>query len=320
MRRSANPTAGYVGGRLNFRRAVRPVDVRDILRSPEVGIPVAFTIGVSNGTIIAVGGNEDRRDGSGILREVALRVGNGRLAICTAASRDPSPLWRGYRDSFRQLGVEHLEWLDIDDRSDSDRLANLEMAAESAAVFFTGGSQARLLSTLAGSALLACIRESFGRGGTVAGSSAGASVLGEIMMTAGANARSPRLHEPPSLARGLSFLSGVIIDQHFTERGRIGRLMGALAQHRDLLAVGIDENTAIVSADGGVTLRVVGDGCVYVLDASELGYSNHGEKREGALSLHSIRTTLLSHGDEYNTERRTARCRAAPSASSPSDR
>src|SRR4051812_44640860 len=112
----------------------------------------------SPGDIIAIGGAEDRRDGSGVLCEISRRASTGRLVVCTAASRDPSALWRDYRSTFRHFGVDRMDWLDIDDKRDADRPTNLDLLDDCSIVFFTGGSQARLMTTLGGTRLMDRLR------------------------------------------------------------------------------------------------------------------------------------------------------------------
>jgi len=143
----------------------------------------------------------------------------------------------------------------------------------------------------------------------VAGTSAGASVVSETMMVSGPGDNSHRVGDALRMAPGLGLLQEIIIDQHFAERGRIGRLIGAVAQNPRLLGVGIDENTAIVLQDGHFS--VIGAGAVYVVDGAKMSYTNVSEtKPEVTLAAHGLKLDLLSSGDHYELESRVASCPA----------
>ncbi len=144
-------------------------------------------------------------------------------------------------------------------------------------------------------------------GATVAGTSAGASVVSETMLVEGPGDNSHRVGDSLRMAPGLGLLQGIIIDQHFAERGRVGRLIGAVAQNPRLLGVGIDENTAIVlHAD---SFSVIGCGAVYVVDGSRMNYTNVSEtKPEITLAAHNLKLDLLSSGDVYDLAKRAASC------------
>jgi cyanophycinase len=146
------------------------------------------------------------------------------------------------------------------------------------------------------------VREIHRRGGLIAGTSAGASVMSDTMLIAGSSAESHRIGDL-KMAPGLGFIRNAIIDQHFAERGRIGRLLGAVAHNPRILGIGIDEDTAIWAEAG--SFEVVGAGAVYVVDADEATYSNIAEAQEAsALSLHDVRLHVLSHGDRFDLGRR----------------
>jgi cyanophycinase len=146
------------------------------------------------------------------------------------------------------------------------------------------------------------IREIFSRGGVIAGTSAGASAASETMLVSGPGNASHK-SDSLQLAPGLGFFRGVIIDQHFAERGRLGRLVGAVAQNPRLLGIGIDENTAIVAEDGG--FHVIVGGAVYVVDGMRESYTNLSEEEADAVvSVFDLRLDILSRGDEFALETR----------------
>ena len=139
--------------------------------------------------------------------------------------------------------------------------------------------------------------------------------MGDTMMISGASDKSARLTPSVQMGAGLGFMSNLIIDQHFAERGRFGRLLGALACNPKLLGAGTDENTAIV-VDGDRRFRVIGDDAVYVVDAQGATHTNIGDgSGEQALSLFDVTIHLLSAGDSFEfKDRRPIRGRISRAA------
>jgi cyanophycinase len=178
-----------------------------------------------------------------------------------------------------------------------------QILGEVGAVFLTGGDQLRLTSVLGGTPLCEEIRSFHARGGTIAGTSAGASVMTETMLVAGAGDESLRLGDSLRMGAGLGFLRGAIVDQHFAERGRLGRLLAGVAQNPRLLGIGIDEDTATIVE--GSALRVLGAGAVYVIDAEDATASNVADGRTGeVLSLFGARLHALGEGDGFDLAER----------------
>jgi cyanophycinase len=146
------------------------------------------------------------------------------------------------------------------------------------------------------------IRDIHRRGGVIAGTSAGASAMSETMLVRGSSAESHRIGNL-NMAPGLGLIPHVIIDQHFAERGRIGRLLGAVAQNPRVLGIGIDEDTAIIVEEGA--FRVLGVGAVYIVDGEDVTHSNVAEaRREEALSMFGVRLHVLAAGDLFDLQTR----------------
>src|SRR3954463_8024128 len=258
--------------------------------------------GTSTGSLVIIGGHEDKKNGKEILREVSGRIRNGKLVVATVATEHPEEVWDEYRRLFKSLGVNTLAHLHIESRSDafaSDKLAALDGAG---AVFFTGGDQLRITSRIGGAPICERIRQIFERGGTIAGTSAGASAMSETMLVSGPSDQSHKL-DAVQMAPGLGLINGVIIDQHFAERGRLGRLVGAVAQNPRLLGVGIDEDTAVIAeADRFI---VIGRGAVYVIDGTRESYTNVSEEKpDSVMSVFDLRLHILSDGDRFELETR----------------
>jgi cyanophycinase len=141
----------------------------------------------------------------------------------------------------------------------------------------------------------------------IAGTSAGAAVMSETMLVVGGDEQSHVIGGSVRMAPGLGLLGDVIIDQHFMERGRFGRLMGAVAQNPKNLGIGIDEQTAIV-VERGNGFYVLGSGAVYVIDGTEVTYSNVAEEDlKKTLSIYNVRMHMLSQGDRFDLLNRQPR-------------
>jgi len=267
------------------------------------------------GPIVIIGGHEDKSGERAILREVARRLDGGKLVIATVASHEPEGYFDSYREAFRDLGVGELVELYVEERSESHDSEVLAVMEGAAGVFFSGGDQLRISSQIGDTPIEQRIRDLHARGGLIAGTSAGASVMSETMLVKGPSAESYRIGEV-HMAPGLGLLRDVIIDQHFAERGRFGRLLGAVAHNPRLMGLGIDENTATVVEGGRMT--VIGEGAVYVVDGEKATHSNISEGgAEDALSMFDVTLHVLSRGDVFHfRERRPGlpRGRISPAA------
>jgi cyanophycinase len=252
-------------------------------------------------TLIIIGGKEDRSNAKVILGEVARRVGSGKLVVSTVAMPTPADdLFEQYEKAFRSLGVKHVYNLEIKDREDATRDSKLRILDDAQAVFFTGGDQMKITSQIGDTLVFRRIQEIYENGGLVAGTSAGAAVMSETMVVTGGDEESHVVGGSVKMAPGLGLISDVIIDQHFMERGRVGRLIGAVAQNPKNLGIGIDEQTAIVvERDNG--FYVLGSGAVYVIDGSEVTYSNIADEAVNkTLSIYDVRIHMLSQGDRFD--------------------
>lgn len=257
------------------------------------------------GRLIIIGGHEDKQGDQTILKAVARRARgeSGRLAVITVASQEPEELAHEYRTIFKQLGVGHVDAVDIRTRDEAADEKNVQKIAGAQVVFFTGGDQLRITSQIGDSPLFRCMQQIYREGATIAGTSAGAAAMPETMLIAGASDASNRI-SALEMAPGLAFMHGVVIDSHFAERGRMGRLLGAVAQNPRNLGLGIDENTAIVVTDEQ-HFKVLGSGAVYVVDGMDISYSSLSEKQpEGIVSIYDIKLHVLGHGDKYDLQAR----------------
>ena len=253
-------------------------------------------------TAILIGGAEQKTGERTILREVAARAGTSPLVVCTVGSTIPGQMFGVYKRAFAGLGVTDVVHVPVDKREAADDVGAAEAVGLAKVFFFTGGDQLRITSMLGGSRLWDAVQRMYQRGGTVAGTSAGASALGHTMPIS-AEADEHRVSAASSLLPALGLLKDLIVDQHFAQRGRMGRLIAGVSENPRLLGIGIDENTAAVWTAG--VFRVIGSGAVYVVDGREVSRSNvAGAELQCAMSTFDLRLHVLSSQDCFDVAKR----------------
>lgn len=258
----------------------------------------------SKGKLMIIGGAERKNGGEPILEAVAQEAikGKGSLLVVTAATYSPEGT-EEYLDRFQALGVKKVELLDIRTRDDARDEGNVRKCNEASVIFFTGGDQLRITSQMGDSPMFQCMHENYLSGRMIAGTSAGAAAMPQTMIIGGPSDESNRI-SALSMAPGLGFLPDAVIDSHFAERGRIGRLLGAVAQNPRNLGIGIDEATAIL-VEQGDHFTVLGDGAVYVADGSSITFSSLSEaKAEGVVTIHNVRLHVLGKEDCFDLTNR----------------
>ncbi len=223
---------------------------------------------MSDGTVIIIGGAEDKvRDRVILQRFVALAGGErARIAVISTASSFGLVAGERYRAVFGELGVAHVTPLHANDRAEANDEAAAAAVRESSGIFLTGGNQLKLASIVGGTRVAQAILDSFRDGAVVAGTSAGASAMSSHMVAFGTSGSTPK-QRMAQIAVGLGVLPGVIVDQHFQQRNRLGRLLSLVAQNPSLLGIGVDEDTAGVVGPDHV-MEVIGRGSVTVVDGS----------------------------------------------------
>ena len=222
------------------------------------------------GPVIIIGGAEDKFRNKTILhRFVELAGGpDSHIVVVSTASSLGDQATELYRLLFRDMGVDRVTGLRPVTRQEANDQDFAEVLSDATGVFLTGGNQLRLSSVVAGTILGRAIIDANHRGAVVAGTSAGASAASTHMMAFGSSGETPK-NRMAQMAAGLGLLHNVIVDQHFEQRTRIGRLISVVAQSPSLLGIGVDEDTAaIVYADQ--TLEVIGRGVVTIVDGSDM--------------------------------------------------
>ncbi|MPM21270.1 Cyanophycinase [bioreactor metagenome] len=257
------------------------------------------------GNLIIIGGAEDKKGEKEILKEVCSKLDreNEELVIATVATELPEEVGKEYTKIFRNLGVKKISILDIQERDNAFEEKNIDMLKAASIVFFTGGDQLKITSLLGGTPLYKVIKDIYKDGCVFVGTSAGASVMSDTMIISGSNDDSPKKCTV-KMAPGLGLIKDVIIDQHFAQRGRVGRLLGAIAENPECLGIGIDEDTAIEVCDKGY-FKVIGSSAVYVIDASNISYTNVSEQNpDELLSMFNVRMHVLKCDDKFDLVKR----------------
>ena len=257
------------------------------------------------GYIIPVGGAEEKIGDVTILRRFAALCGSQcRIAIIPTASEQTDTGAR-YEKLFRELGAAEARSLPIHERADAVQQDMLDILDGAEGIFLTGGNQLRLSTMIGGTPMAKALRRRNSEGAHIAGTSAGAAFLCEHMIAFGKEGASPRA-KIVTLAPGLGLTNRVIIDQHFRQRDRLGRLLTALSYNPFAVGIGLDENTAGFIGPDDV-LEVVGGGALTIVDPSELEFSSMARVRKNdPVCLIGLRLHILDHGSTFNLHTRVA--------------
>ena len=260
--------------------------------------------------LMAIGGNM-RLDGE-IAREFLCRSGgvDARLVVIPAASSRISG-GTEFLQAWQEMGLKNPPIiLPVHERNHSFEAEHIETIQKATGIFFTGGNQLRLTTVLAGTPLQKAILELFHRGTVVAGTSAGAAVMGGMMITGGKTTTGARFGTA-QFAAGLGFYEGLLFDQHFYQRNRIGRLIYAVTLHPHLLGVGLDEDTAVILVDGCMT--VIGKRVVTIIDGQDIMETNIDQVSSGAwFGVSQLRLHQLTDGCQFDIATRIATIQRQP--------
>ena len=256
------------------------------------------------GFVIPIGGAEKKIRHATILRRFVELSGGAeaRIAVIPTASK-LSDTGETYHHAFETMRAGRIDVLHIKERADAMSAEAAAIVDAATGIFITGGDQLRLSTILGGTDVAGAIRRANGAGTHVAGTSAGAAFISEHMICYGKGGPTPRMGMT-TMAQGLGLTRLAIVDQHFRERDRIGRLMTALAFNPSLIGLGVDEDTAAF-IDGDDVLEVVGSGGVTVLDPSQVSHSSLAAARKGAaVGIFGLGLNVLVSGDRFDLRRR----------------
>jgi cyanophycinase len=258
----------------------------------------------ARGKLVAVGGAEDKEGDCVILKEF-VRLAKGekaRIVVMTVASDYPQEMGAEYRKVFKRLGAGDVKVLDVSQREDTKLEKAMKALEEATAVYFTGGDQLHITALLGGTEMDKLIKRRYDKGLLLGGTSAGAAMMSNSMLLGGDSECNPR-SGAVEIGPGMDFVVGAVIDTHFSQRGRHGRLIAAVAHYPQDLGLGIDEDTAMIVT--GNEFTVIGSGAVTVVDAGGITHTNLQDVKEGeSLELHEVRLHVLPEGAHYSLPER----------------
>ncbi|MEV6928676.1 cyanophycinase [Dactylosporangium sp. NPDC051485] len=260
--------------------------------------------------LLVIGGAESHDPGDDeILERFVLLAGgaDAHLVVIATASLSPADREKEYAEVFHRLGAGRVTPLRLESREDAN--SDLAMAAieRATGVFFTGGDQLRITTVVGGSRVDSALHARLAEGMILAGTSAGATMMSSTMILGGslASVSTTSVHTGP----GMEFLPSVLIDMHFAERGRLNRLLSAVAMFPHELGLGIDENTAILVK--GDVFEVLGRGTVTVIDAGKaIDISCASAEAGGPIALWGAQLHVLPAGHRFNLTDRSPMRRA----------
>ncbi len=259
---------------------------------------------MTDGHVIIIGGAEDKVRDRVILSRFSTLAGgrDATVAVISTASSMGLEAGERYKQVLGELGVSRVKTIHAVTRAQANDEAAALAIRDATGIFMTGGNQLRLSSTIGGTRLADAVLDQFRKGAVVAGTSAGASAMSSHMIAFGASGATPK-HRMAQIAAGLGVLPGVIVDQHFQQRNRLGRLLSLIAQNPSLLGLGVDEDTAgVVSPDH--VMEVIGRGSITVVDGAESetdAWEVHGHR---PLMISGVVLHSLPAGYRFDLRRR----------------
>ncbi len=251
------------------------------------------------GRIMVIGGHEDRSDNDIEIKEKNRDYSPDEILRTLI----PESMEETYRDSFRQLDFDNFGFLHAIEKKDGNVRQYLQRIKDAKTVFFTGGDQGDLCERLKGTDTVALLQEKCREDGdfVLAGTSAGAMCMTRIMIDESAK-NEALISGELQLTEGLGFLDHCIVDTHFVDHGRFGRLAHAVALHRELWGLGIGEDTALI-IEGVTQTRCIGSGMVTAITAAHLGCTNIDTTENGTpIFMENLTVHLLTAGCSINLE------------------
>lgn len=259
------------------------------------------------GELFVIGGAEDKLGRRRVLGDFVASAGGAaaRIAVVPTASSLGPEIVDVYRAVFTRLGAAEVVGVRPESREQAADPAYVDPLADATGIFMTGGNQLKLSSVVAGTPFGDAIFSAHRRGATVGGTSAGASIQSSHMVAFGAGGATPK-QRMTQVAAGLGLFDNCVIDQHFEQRNRYGRLLMIVAQNPQLLGLGVDEDTAAVvrRTPGRTTLRVVGRGAVTIMDPADLVTNAYEAKRSQPILASGVRLHVLPAGASFDLDNR----------------
>jgi len=260
------------------------------------------------GRLMIIGGAEDKLRKRRVLREFVAASGGpeARIAVIPTASSLGEEIVEVYDALFRRLGAAEVVSVRPESREDAHDEDLIAQLGKATGVFMTGGNQLKLSAVIGGTPFAEALHEAHERGVVIAGTSAGASIQSSHMVAFGGPGSTPK-QRMTQVAAGLGLLRSSVIDQHFDQRNRYGRLLMIVSQSPSLLGIGVDEDTAAIveEIDGHEVLRVVGKGAVAIFDPARIVTNAYEAKRSSPLLASGVTLHVLPHGQRFDLTTRT---------------
>lgn len=262
--------------------------------------------GTQRGYVIPIGGAEEKLDNPEILAKfVALSGGKDAVITVIPTASQLDDTGPRYQKIFEDIGVKKTHSLPITERRDAQNQDYVKTLEQSTGIFITGGNQLRLSTILGGTPIAQAIRKLNAQGVHYAGTSAGAAIVSQHMITGGSTGIVPT-EDGVNLAPGMGLINTIVVDQHFNQRNRLARLLSAVSYNPFLIGVGLDEDTAAF-IDHDNVFTVVGSGAITVVDPSDIEYSSMAEARTGdALTLLNVKLHIIASGGRFDIANRKA--------------
>lgn len=261
--------------------------------------------GDPTGILVAVGGNEDKDHDIEVLKNIVDLVSDPRVEVITTASSIPEEVGMTYKRAFKKIGLSHIGLLNIQSREEANDPGYIDRVKNANVVFFSGGDQLRITSTLGGTPILVALKNKYHKEQcVVAGTSAGASAMSETMIYEGESTEA-LTKGTVLLTVGTGLVKGIVIDSHFIKRGRFSRLMEVVTTNPGIIGIGLGEDTGVIIRHGHI-LQAIGNGLIVVFDGQNINYSNISDIEIGeAIAVENIcvHTLVKKHGYDLWTRR-----------------
>jgi len=258
------------------------------------------------GTLVPIGGGEDKEESKDVLCRIISETGKTDPHIClvTLATDLPDEVAATYKKAFEDLKISSVSVIHYDSRKEADSDENLSKIRACDLILLSGGKQLKLGTLLGGTALLDLIKQRFydEPGFVVAGTSAGAAAMSNTMIISGSS-QEALIKGSLELTNGLDLINSVCIDTHFTQRGRIGRLIQTVTCNPGVLGLGVGEDTSVIIKDD--VMEVCGSGLVIIVDGVEIEYTDLTEIKNGEpITVEGIKVHVLGAGKKFSIRER----------------
>lgn len=273
---------------------------------------------MSKGTLIPIGGNEDKGDGltenysldfieQGILSHVVREAGgvDSLIVVIPTASSIPDEVGANYLDAFKKLGCTNVVVLDIRKKEDSEKEEAIRLISNASCVMFSGGNQSKITKKIGGTSIHKIMMDRYQQDASfvIAGTSAGAMAMSKEMIAGGSSSEA-FFKGAVNMYHGLGLAPEVMFDTHFIMRGRFGRLCEAVAKFPNLIGVGLAEDTGLIIKNGN-DMKVIGSGMVIIFDGSSLVHNNEKILEPGTpMTITDLKVHVLANSDRYTLSER----------------